>query len=163
MTLDAPRDMSALISTRTNVSEASHQCPACVSKLPFVLSLWNYRPGVSDIFGASRVSRQHLLNMGLRVQANLLKSWRALPRVPISLSRGTQLNQACARHSTENPSQLRLVQSRSPVCLPGADRGFRIYVSFGSQKSALPCFDSRHCAIEVKAHSCDESVIRHQA
>jgi hypothetical protein len=33
----------------------------------------------------------------------------------------------------------------------------------GSQKSALPCFDSRHCAIEVKAHSCDPSVIRHQA
>jgi hypothetical protein len=25
----------------------------------------------------------------------------------------------------------------------------------------LPCFEARHCVIDVKAHSCDESVIRH--
>jgi hypothetical protein len=50
-----------------------------------------------------------------------------------------------------------------PICLLSDDRGFQIYVSFGSQKSALPCFDAKHCAIEVKAHSCDKSVIRHQA
>ena len=42
------------------------------------------------------------------------------------------------------------------------DRVFPIYVLLGSQKSALPCFDARHCVIDVKAHSCDESVIKHQ-
>ena len=43
------------------------------------------------------------------------------------------------------------------------DRVFPVYVLLGSQKSTLPCFDARHYAIEVKAHSCDDSAIRRQA